>query len=91
MAKHRMTGYVMTGPSLSLPPVSESDPEGPEPEDRYTHISSPDLARRRPLIKPDDGPVQMKPADIREGCSFIAPMAGQCENDQFPFGRWSDG
>lgn len=90
MAKHRFDGY-STPAAMPMPePVSECDDEGREPESRYTHMTNPDLARRRPLLQPEDSSPSVKPADIREGCSFIQPMTGQCENDQFPWGKFND-
>lgn len=71
-------------------PVSCDTQDGPEREQRYSHMPNPELARRRPLIGADDHHTSVAPVDIKQGCSYIEPMAGQCENDQFPWGKWND-
>ena len=53
-------------------------------------MPNPELARRRPLIGAEDHHVSVAPVDIKQGCSYIEPMAGQCENDQFSWGKWND-
>lgn len=89
MRNNQLGGY--SAPS-SLNGITEADPailDAEKPASRYTHTTDERLAstRSKQEVSTHEECAARKLRDPLpgEGVSFRQPMAGQCENDQFPY------
>lgn len=71
------------GPMLLLAPEMEAaGAEETDAESRYTDQPNPLLCVNQTVSR---GSTHVKAPDIKEGCSFIEPMAGQCGTGPWGF------
>lgn len=68
---------------LLVPEIERTDYEVRR-DARYTQRPNEDLVHNRSV---SHGSTPVREATVKDGASFVEPMAGQCFNDQFPWGR----